>query len=115
MKRRNNHKLAIAAISIWWLSKIAGSAKAMRYGYAAQRDEQNGFPYTAAIEWRKAAELFAPKTRAAEYCWRQWERIMHLPRRLAEPVSVSPIVAFPVAATPMVEPVMNQISFANAA
>jgi hypothetical protein len=37
--------------------------------------------------WRYAAELYSPNTQAAEYCWEQWERIMHLPRRLAGPVS----------------------------
>ena len=65
-------------------------AKAFRCSRAARRDERNGFPCTAAMEWRHAAELFAPNPRAVEYCWREWERIMHLPRRLAGPASVSP-------------------------
>jgi len=64
-------------------------ASAFRYARAAQRDERNGFPYTAAMKWQYAGELSAPDTPAAEYCWEQWERIMHLPRRLAGPVSDS--------------------------
>lgn len=47
------------------------------------------FPYTAAMECRRAAELFGAKTLFAEYCWRQWERIMRLPRRFAVPLSDS--------------------------
>jgi hypothetical protein len=71
------------------------------------------------MEWHKAAELFSPNTRAAEYSWRQWERIMHLPRRLAKPVGVSQNVVVPVkagsAAGPAMAPVIDQISLANAA
>lgn len=95
MKSRNNHKLAIATAGAWWLTNVVAPARAFHYGHAAQRDERNGFPHTAAFEWRKAAELFAPKTLAAEYCWQQWERIMHLPRRLAGPVGVPQAAAFP--------------------
>ena len=65
-------------------------AEAFHYSRAARRDERNGFPFTAAMEWRHAAELFAPNQRAVEHCWREWERIMDLPRRLAGPASVSP-------------------------
>lgn len=59
-------------------------AKAFHCTRDAQREERNGFPYTAAMMWRSAAELFAPDTRAAECCWCEWERIMQLPRRLAD-------------------------------
>jgi hypothetical protein len=62
------------------------SAIVMRYCLAAQRDEKNGFPLTAAMEWRKAAELLAPITPISDRCWREWERIMRLPRRLAGPI-----------------------------
>jgi hypothetical protein len=62
------------------------SAVAMRYCLAAQRDESNGFPLTAAMEWRKAAELLAPMALIADRCWREWERIMRLPRHLAGPI-----------------------------
>jgi hypothetical protein len=89
MNSGNRHNPAIAAVGAWWLSTIVVPAKAFHYGCAAERDERKGFPYTAAMEWRKAAELFAPNTRAAEYSWRQWERIMHLPRRLAGPIGIS--------------------------
>ncbi len=95
MKSRKNHSLAIAAIGAWWLSNIALPTKAFHYGREARRDERNGFPYTAAMEWRKAAELFSRDTRAAEHCWRQWERIMHLPRRFAGPMGVSCMAALP--------------------
>ena len=119
MKCRNNDKLAIARVSAWWLSNIAALAKAFHYGRAAQRDERYGFHYTAAMEWRKAAGLFGPKTRAAEYCWRQWERIMNLPRRLAEPIGVSPMAAFPMERASATEPGMahaiDDILFATAA
>jgi hypothetical protein len=66
--------------------KIIGPVHALRYGWAAQRDEKKGFSLTAAMEWREAADLFAPITPLAERCWREWERIMHLPRCLAEPI-----------------------------
>ena len=119
MKCRNNHKLAIAAVGAWWLSNVVAPVKAFHYGRAAQCDERNGFPYTAAMEWRKAAELFAPKTRAAEYCWRKWELIMHLPRRLAGPIGVSRAEAFSLqsssALRAAIGSVVDQISFANAA
>ena len=59
------------------------SAFAMRYCMIAQRDEKNGFPFAAALQWRKAAELFDPMASTADRCWIEWERIMHLPRHLA--------------------------------
>src|SRR5215475_8490657 len=45
--------------------------------------EQNGFPFTAAIKWRAAAEFFADDSQLAERCWSEWERIMGLPRGFA--------------------------------
>ena len=69
---------------------MAMRAKAFHCSRAAQRDERDGLPYSAAMKWRNAAELFSPDTQAVEYCWREWERIMHLPRRLAGPASGSP-------------------------
>lgn len=65
------------------LLKIAGPIMAVRFGWAAQRDEQNGFPLTAAMEWRKAAELSEPIGLLTDHCWREWERLMRLPRHLA--------------------------------
>jgi hypothetical protein len=85
----NNHRLAIAAVSARCLAHLAALRTAVHYVRAAHRDEQNNFPYAAALEWRKAAELFSSDTPVAEYCWRQWERIMQLPRWLAGPISDS--------------------------
>ena len=119
MKNRNRYNPAIAATGASWLSNVIVPAKALHYSLAAVRDERNGFPYTAAMEWRQAADLFAPSTRVAEYFWQQWERIMHLPRRLAGPVGISrPIAsALPGApgSLPRNRPAMDQASFANAA
>jgi hypothetical protein len=41
------------------------------------------------MEWQFAAGLFASNTFAGEYCWRQWERIVRIPRRLAGPIGDS--------------------------
>jgi hypothetical protein len=68
-------------------------ARAFHCSRDAQREERNGFKYTAAMKWRRAAKLFAPDMRAVEYCWREWERIMHLPRRLAGPACAAPTIA----------------------
>ena len=64
----------------------AGWKLALCYYQAAKRDENAGFPFTAAMEWRKAAELFRLFPIARQRCWRQWERIMNLPRRFATPI-----------------------------
>jgi hypothetical protein len=66
-------------------------AVAAAYCRAAARDERLGFPCTAAMEWRTAAELFTPNGILAEYCWGEWERIMHLPRRCAIPLDENAI------------------------
>jgi hypothetical protein len=68
-------------------------AKAFRCSRDAQREERNRFQYTAAMKWRRAAELFATDARAVEYCWNEWERIMRLPRRLAGPAFAAPTIA----------------------
>ena len=119
MKSNNRHNPAIAAIGTWWLSNVVIPSKAFHYSLAAVRDERNGFPYTAAMEWHQAANLFAPSTRVAEYFWRQWERIMHLPRRLAEPIGISCQAASSLhvvpASLPCNRPTIDQVSLANAA
>jgi hypothetical protein len=66
---------------------ISGPVIGIAYCCAAQRDERNGYAITAALEWRRAAELMTPIPAAADGCWLQWERIMHLPRVLATPIS----------------------------
>ncbi len=117
MKCRKNYSVEVA-IASRWLSSVAITARAFQYGCAAERDERNGLPYTAAVEWRKAAELFPPDTRAAEYFWRQWERVMQLPRRLAYPVEDSPMTA-PLELAPSLRPLTaipnEQLSFPAAA
>ncbi len=114
-----NQKIAISAVGALYASSIAVVAKAIHKAYAAHRDEQNHYPYTSAMEWREAAELLAPNTFAAEYCWRHWERIMRLPRRLAAPIGVSQPSAVPLApasASPsVVVPISDQVWCANAA
>jgi hypothetical protein len=40
--------------------KLAGPIIAVRFRWAARRDERRGFPLTAAMEWRRAAELCKP-------------------------------------------------------
>jgi hypothetical protein len=74
------------------LPRTPSLAKAFRCCRDAQREERNGFKYTAAMKWRSATELFASDARAVEYCWREWERIMQLPRRLAEPARAVPTI-----------------------
>ena len=96
MNRCNNHEKAIATVATWWLSDLVAPAKAFHYGRAARRDERKGLPYTAAMEWRKAAELCARQARAAGYLWRQWEQ-PYCSRSAIGPV------------------VVDQISFTNAA
>jgi hypothetical protein len=75
--------------------KLAGPILALRYRRAAQRDENNGLPFTAAMEWRRAAELSSWITLLANRYWREWERIMHLPRRLAGPIGLAPVPIAP--------------------
>ena len=87
MTGRNNHTAAMAAASARYLAYVAGLRNAVHYASAANRDERKNFPFTAALEWRKAAELFGSYTSAAEYCWRHWERIVQLPRQFAGPIS----------------------------
>jgi hypothetical protein len=53
-------------------------------------EEQNGFPFTAAIKWREAAELLGRNTDGAERCWRERERIMGLSRTRAFPTETMP-------------------------
>jgi hypothetical protein len=69
-----------------FVAAISSPVLAIAYCHAAQRDEKNGFPFTAAMEWRKAAELLNSIPAAADRCWRHWERLMQLPRRLADPI-----------------------------
>ena len=56
------------------------------YCRAAEEDERNGFPFTAAMEWHKAAACFGSQSPVSDRCWREWERIMRIPRALASAV-----------------------------
>ena len=94
MKSSATRNWGIANRCASWIRNIV-APKAFHYVWAAYRDELNGFPYTAAMEWREAAALLLPISLTAEYCWRQWERIMRLPRQKAMPFQASRIVAFP--------------------
>ena len=94
MKRRGNQNVLVATVGSWFLHKVLASARALQYCRAARRDERNGFPYTAAVEWHEAANLFASNSWLANRCWSEWERIMHLPRRLAQPIGTAPIETF---------------------
>ena len=68
------------------LARACTATLALRYCLAAQRDEKDGFPFTAAMEWHKAAVLFVSMGPLADLCWRQWERIVRLPRQMAEAI-----------------------------
>lgn len=76
----------------WSLSRITGPVLAMCLRRRARKDEKDGFLFTAAMEWRMAAELCAPNRILAGWCWREWERIMHLPRQMAAPTRKASIV-----------------------
>jgi hypothetical protein len=92
MKIAAKQKSTVARLTIDWryvLALISGPMIGIAYCHAAQRDERDGYANTAALEWRRAAELMTPIPTAADRCWLQWERIMHLPRRLAGPICAS--------------------------
>src|SRR5512146_152171 len=77
------------------VATASGLAVGFCYCRAARVDEEHGFPLTAAMEWRKAAELLAPFAPLAGRCWLEWERIMHLPRWLSAPLgtqSIAPVL-----------------------
>jgi hypothetical protein len=86
-------------------------AKSVHYVCAAQRDERNGFPYTAAMEWRYAAELMGTNTSLGEYCLWQWERIMNLS---SASIRFSPH-ADSLEQSSATRPTMNEIPLATAA
>jgi hypothetical protein len=113
MKNRRHVTLVLGKINGWWMRAVVVLVKALHYGRAAQRDERNGFPYTAAMEWRHAAELYESGSFSADYCWRQWERIMHLPRQFAVPVRSSRHVIAPLNPT-SARLVMKEIPLATA-
>lgn len=98
-----------------WTNVIAGSVAAITYCRAAQRDERNGFGLTAAMEWHRAAELTASLPAVANFCWKQWERIMHLPRQFAQPISAPSQVAVNASSTPPSAGSLSPAEFVTAA
>jgi hypothetical protein len=92
MRSHQRQMQAVAAVAAQYITGVALTAEFLRYACAALRDERNGYQYTAAIQWRRAAELFVLNTAPEEYCWRQWERIMRVPRKFAVPISDEPEV-----------------------
>ncbi len=93
MKTHMSRIPAVVSIYLAPLVKIAALLYAIQYCRAAQRDEKNSFPFTAAMEWHKAALLFAPMAPSlADRCWQEWERIVKIPRSLAGPLVATPDV-----------------------
>jgi 2-haloacid dehalogenase len=78
---------------MWRVLILAGPILALPCRRAALRDENNGFPFTAAMQWRKAAEMSSWIAPLAIRYWREWERIMQVPRGLAEPIGVAAVGA----------------------
>ena len=112
MKNRKAKGMVMTTIGVWWLRNIVVLIRALHLKRAAKRDESHGFSHTAAMEWRHAAELFAPNTLASDYCWGQWERIMRLPRRLAQPVGVAVTKVIPLNSALTTRPIIYQIPIA---
>src|SRR6266496_1541391 len=75
-----------AATALDVLVKLSQFSTAVEYQRAARRDEARGFPLTAAYELRHAAELFVVEPSMADRCWKNWERLMGLPRELSRPI-----------------------------
>jgi len=71
---------------------MVDSMRGLGYWRAAEKDEKNGFPFTAALEWQEAAECFGWISLVSNRCWEEWERIMHLPRQLSTPIGESEVV-----------------------
>lgn len=93
MKTRMNRIPAIVSVCVAPLVKVAALLYAIQYCRAAQRDERASFPFTAAMEWHKAAVLFSPVAPLlADRCWQEWERIVRIPRSLAGPLGATPDV-----------------------
>jgi hypothetical protein len=102
LRSRRNYKLSLAGLSACCVANVAVIAKGLRYIRAAQKDEKNNFPYTAAMEWRLAAEFFGAHTLAAEYCWRHWESIMRLSHRFNDPIGDPETAAVSIQLSPVV-------------
>ncbi len=89
---RRAAKRAYNAAAVMGCQCLVIPVVAVAYCHSARRDEGNGYRFTAAMEWRKAAELLNFVPVAADRCWRHWERLMRIPRHLARPVGGLPCV-----------------------
>jgi len=69
--------------------------RAVAYCAAAEQDERSGFILTAALEWRLAAESYAWDAEEANRCWLNWERLMQLPRMLANAIGGETLATMP--------------------
>jgi len=79
-------QLITSAAAVELVIRLSRFAAATEYHRIARRTEADGYPYTAAMQWRKAAALFGSEDWLTEPCWQEWERIMHLPRKLSAPI-----------------------------
>ena len=70
-----------AAVDV--MNQLERFSKAAALHKTARQTEAAGFSYAAAMQWRKAADLFDSDPWLSEVCWQQWERIMHLSRVFA--------------------------------
>jgi hypothetical protein len=70
-------------VAIDLLASLSRFVTATQHRRMARRSEAEGCPYTAAMQWRKAAALFDPDEGFQDRCWQEWERIMRVPRRLS--------------------------------
>jgi hypothetical protein len=71
------------ATAIDILSEVTRFSEGAALHKTARQTEATGFSYAAAMQWRKAAELFESDPWLSEACWQQWERVMNLSRVFA--------------------------------
>lgn len=81
--RRAHHNLELdAGAAMALVVTMSRFALAVEQHRAARTSERRGYPMTAAFQWRKTASLINDGD-FVERCWCEWERLMHLPRRLS--------------------------------
>lgn len=84
---KGQRELITSAVAIQVLATLSRFNMAAEYHRRARCSEAEGYPYTSAMQWRKAAELFATEDWIAEKCWQKWERIMCLPRKFSQAIA----------------------------
>jgi len=80
-------ELLTSAVVLELLIAVERFNTAAEYRRRARCSEANGYPYTAAVQWRIAANLFRSEDWLAEKCWQAWERIMDIPRKFSQPIT----------------------------